>query len=71
MAKREVTDADIGARLREKRREAEVSQPELGEALGVTEQMVQKYETGGSPLTVVRLYMAARALRCPVTDLLP
>lgn len=57
--------------MREKRRSAEVGQPELGEAIGVTEQMVQKYETGASPLTVVRLYAIARKLRCAVTDLLP
>lgn len=71
MARREVTDAEIGELVREKRRSAEVGQPELGEAIGVTEQMVQKYETGASPLTVVRLYAIARKLRCPVTDLLP
>jgi transcriptional regulator with XRE-family HTH domain len=71
MAKRVVTDAEIGARLREKRRAAEVSQPDLGAAIGVSEQMVQKYEIGGSPLTVVRLYAIARKLRCAVTDLLP
>jgi transcriptional regulator with XRE-family HTH domain len=67
----EVTDAAIGALLRERRRSAAVSQPDLGEALGVTEQMVQKYETGASPMTVVKLVAAARRLKCRTTDLIP
>lgn len=66
-----VTDEQIGALLREKRRAKNMTQPELGEALGVTEQMVQKYETGQSPLTVVRLVAAAAALRCRTVDLIP
>lgn len=66
-----VTDAEIGELLRERRRKRKVSQPELGEALGVTEQMVQKYETGQSPLTVVKLVAAAHLLRCRTLDLLP
>jgi len=50
---------------------ANVGQPELAEALGVSPMMVQHYETGRNPLTVVRLYAAARRLKCKVTDLLP
>jgi len=66
-----VTNEDVGARLRAKRVAANVGQPELAEALGVSPMMVQHYETGRNPLTVVRLYAAARRLKCKVTDLLP
>lgn len=71
MSRKTVTDADIGALVREKRKAAEVSQPDLAEVLGVSEQMVQHYETGRNPLTVAKLYAIARKLRCAVTDLLP
>lgn len=71
MAKKLATDEEVGARIRAVRRDAGVSQPDLGAAIGVTEQMVQKYETGVSPVTVVRLYMIARKLRCDIADLLP
>lgn len=57
--------------MREMRKKKEVGQPELGEAIGVSEQMVQKYETGTSPLTVVRLCAIAALLKCKVTDLIP
>lgn len=66
-----ISDAEIGALVREMRRKKEVAQPELGEAIGVSEQMVQKYETGASPLTVVRLCAIAALLKCKVTDLIP
>lgn len=57
--------------MREKRRAAGKSQSELGDVLGVGEMQVQKYETGASPLTVVRLVKAAEFLGCKTTDLLP
>ena len=66
-----MTNEEIGARVREMRKQKGVSQPELGDAIGVTEQMVQKYETGASPLTVVRLYAIADRLKCSVKRLLP
>lgn len=69
--KKTATNEEIGELVRAKRHAAEVSQPDLGEAIGVSEQMVQKYETGVSPITVVRLYQIARKLRCDVTELMP
>lgn len=66
-----VTDEAIGALVRERRRACEMGQPELGEALGVSEQMVQKYETGQSPLTVVKLVKIAETLGCKTLDLIP
>lgn len=66
-----VTDEAIGALVRERRRKVGKSQPELGEALGVTEQMVQKYETGTSSLTVIKLAAIAEFLGCDIRKLLP
>lgn len=72
MAKRsEVTDEAIGALVRKQRHAREMGQPELGDALGVSAMMVQKYETGTSPLTVVRLLKIAKVLKCDYTDLIP
>jgi DNA-binding transcriptional regulator YiaG len=39
-------DAYIGARIRERRHDLEMSQHALGKALGVTFQQIQKYENG-------------------------
>lgn len=66
-----VTDEAIGALVREQRRGKGLSQPELGEAIGVKEQMVQKYETGQSPLTVVKLVAIAARLKVDLMDLIP
>lgn len=66
-----ITNEAIGALVREIRKKRGVSQPELGAAIGVSEQMVQKYETGGSPLTVVRLVDIAIYLKCKTIDLIP
>lgn len=65
------TDKEIGALVRERRYKKEMGQPQLAEALGVSPMMIQKYETGASPLTVVKLLMIADTLRCKVKDLLP
>lgn len=66
-----ITNEAIGALVREIRKKRGVSQPDLGAAIGVSEQMVQKYETGGSPLTVVRLVDIAIYLKCKTIDLIP
>ncbi len=59
--------------MRAARHKANKSQPELGAAPGVevSEQMIQKYETGKSSLTVVKLVAIATFLRCKTLDLIP
>lgn len=57
--------------MREKRLAKGVSQPELAEALSVTPMMVQNYETGRNPLTVVKLCIIAGKLKCKVSALIP
>lgn len=69
--KKAVTDEAIGALVRAKRQDSSVGFKELAEAIGVSEQMLQKYETGASPLTVVRLAAIAAALNCSTADLMP
>lgn len=66
-----VTNEEIGARVRERRLAKKVSQEELAEAIDVTPAMVQHYETGRNPLTVVKLYAIADRLKCSVKRLLP
>ena len=69
--KQPVTDEAIGALIRKRRHEIGMGQPELGEALGVTPMMIQKYETGASSLNVLKLVTIAKTLKCKTTDLLP
>ena len=63
MAKRG-TDVDdyVGRRVRQRRLELGQSQTELGDALGVTFQQVQKYENGANRVSAGRLYGMARHL---------
>jgi transcriptional regulator with XRE-family HTH domain len=69
--KRIVTDEGIGALVRARRHKQGLGQPELGEALGVSGMTVQHYETGRTPLTVVKLVKIAEVLRCRTLDLIP
>ena len=55
----QAVDLQVAARVREKRRELGMSQVALGEALGVTFQQVQKYESGTNRLSAGRLFEIA------------
>lgn len=55
-------DVHVGRRLRQARILADLSQEQLGEAIGVSFQAVQKYETGENRLSASRLLRAARTL---------
>src|SRR5262249_17516945 len=59
-------DARLGRRIRELRVKAGMSQSELGAALSLSYQQVQKHENGTHPVTVERLFCIARALGSPV-----
>ncbi len=65
------TNEKIGELIRERRRKVGMSMPDLGDILGVSEQMVQKYETGASPITAEKLMVVAKALKCTVGRLIP
>ncbi|WP_051003000.1 helix-turn-helix domain-containing protein [Bradyrhizobium elkanii] len=56
------SDALIGQRLRTRRMELKISQSELGDALGVSFQQVQKYEKGVNRVGAARLAEIAEVL---------
>jgi transcriptional regulator with XRE-family HTH domain len=60
-------DAALGHRIRLRRVEQKISQAELGDALGVSFQQVQKYEKGVNRVGASRLTQIANALTVPVS----
>lgn len=62
-------DKAVGARVRELRIRAGVSQVELGRALGVSFQQIQKYEKGSNRMGASRLVQVATTLGVPVETL--
>jgi transcriptional regulator with XRE-family HTH domain len=69
---RSATRADqaIGVRVHAMRNDLKMSQAELGDALGVTFQQVQKYEKGINRIGAARLAQIAVALKTTVAQLL-
>jgi len=57
------TDAFIGARIRSRRLDRNLSQTELAEPLGITFQQIQKYENGVNRVSGSRLIDIARLLK--------
>ena len=60
-------DVALGLRIKQARNEAKLSQEELGVALGVSFQQVQKYEKGTNRLTAPRLVEVSRLLGKPIS----
>lgn len=63
-------DRKLGLRLRKYRIDSGLSQTTLGEALGVSFQMVQKYEKGLSRVSGHAIVKLSGLLNVPVTDIL-
>src|ERR1700730_8584036 len=63
---RDPRDAEIARRVRALRLQRGLSQGELGSALGVTFQQVQKYESGSNRISAGRLYRIAEVLDAPI-----
>ncbi len=59
-------DIHVGSRLRLRRTLLGMSQENLGEALGVAFQQVQKYERGTTRISPSRLYDLSRVLDVPI-----
>lgn len=59
-------DAHIGGRVRLRRMTIGMSQEQLGDALGLTFQQVQKYEKGLNRIGAGRLYRIGQILSVPV-----
>jgi transcriptional regulator with XRE-family HTH domain len=60
------TDRHVGARLRMRRKMLAMSQSELGDALGITYQQVQKNEMGTNRISASRLQQISHILQVPV-----
>ena len=60
-------DALVGGRIRARRTALGHSQTELGDAVGVKFQQIQKYESGANRVSASRLWAIAAALDVPVT----
>jgi transcriptional regulator with XRE-family HTH domain len=59
-------DILVGSRIKQARLAAKVSQTQLGQALGVTFQQVQKYEKGTNRVSAGALQVIAERLKVPV-----
>jgi transcriptional regulator with XRE-family HTH domain len=68
MAARKVsnTDKEVGRRMKLRRIDLGYSQTEIGEALGVSFQQVQKYELGTNRISAGRLQQIANVLEVPL-----
>jgi transcriptional regulator with XRE-family HTH domain len=64
-------DKAIGLRVRELRLERGLSQKELGAAIGVTAQQMQKYESGANRLAASALLGLARTMGVAMSSLYP
>ena len=73
MPKRSVNGADeyIGKQIRSRRLFADMSQEELGAALGVTFQQIQKYEKGVNRVSTATLMLIGQSLKCDPSELMP
>ena len=60
-------DAYLGSRVRLRRMTLGMRQDELGDALGLTFQQIQKYERGQNRISAGRLYRIAQLLSVPVS----
>ena len=65
----EAIDAEVGARVRLRRRLLGLTQGQLAEALGITFQQVQKYERGTNRVSASMLVRIARRLDTTVAAL--
>ena len=59
-------DVYVGVRLRQIRTKLRVSQEEIGEAVGITFQQVQKYEKGTNRISCSRLFDLSKFLKVPI-----
>jgi transcriptional regulator with XRE-family HTH domain len=59
-------DQHVGERIRARRAELGLTQEQLAEALNVSYQQVQKYETGANRISAGRIFELARKLRVDV-----
>ena len=66
MTKATEIDVMVGARVRVRRIELDLTQQELGRKLGITFQQIQKYESGHNRISAGRLKEISRVLQVPI-----
>lgn len=66
MARSHPVDTHVGNRLRQRRALLGMSQTDLGKAVGLTFQQVQKYERGFNRISSSRLFEFSKVLDVPV-----
>jgi len=59
-------DEHVGCQLRRLRRAGGLSQAQLADRLGLTFQLIQKYERGANRLSASKMFLAAAALDVPI-----
>ncbi len=59
-------DVHVGQRIRRRRWMVGMTQQQLGQAVGIKFQQIQKYETGMNRVSASRLYEISKALDVPV-----
>jgi transcriptional regulator with XRE-family HTH domain len=67
----DVIDVEVGLAIRRARVRLKLSQTDLGRALGISFQQIQKYERGANRVSASMLVKAARFLNVSAADLLP
>lgn len=60
-------DVHVGNRIRMRRMEQKISQSELGDALDISFQQIQKYEKGINRVSASAMQKIAGALDCPIS----
>ena len=60
-------DGHVGSRVRTRRTLLGLNQSQLGDALGLTFQQVQKYERGSNRISASRLFHLSKILDVPVS----
>ena len=60
-------DVHVGSRVRLRRAALGLSQDQLGVAIGLSFQQVQKYERGTNRIGASRLYEVSKALQTPIS----
>ncbi|GAA0621407.1 hypothetical protein GCM10009422_16450 [Brevundimonas kwangchunensis] len=67
----DLVDIHVGSRIRDERTNLGMTQTDLGTAIGVTFQQVQKYERGLNRVSASMLVRIAEALGVDIGDLFP
>lgn len=62
-------DRHVGERIRRRRVMLGLTQEQLGDALGISYQQIQKYETGANRVSAGRLYKISQILETPIGNL--